>query len=104
MKHDFNERRDRRINYAKTKAAKNEKESDQLYNSAAEMASGIPMGQPILIGHHGEKLDRRYREKIQDTKGRSVKKQKKAVYYTDKAEAIAHAYNFEIIFVFNTHD
>lgn len=89
MKHDFNERRGNRINYAKSQAAKNEKESDRLYSSATDMASVIPMGQPILIGHHSEKRDRRYREKIHDTMGRSVEKQKKAAYYADKAESIA---------------
>lgn len=76
MKHDFNERKENRINYAKVQAAKNEKESDRLYSSATDMASVIPMGQPILIGHHSEKRDRRYREKIHDTMGRSVDKQK----------------------------
>lgn len=89
MKHDFNERRDRRLAYAKSQVVKNEQESDQLYNAAKDMASVIPMGQPILIGHHSEKRDRRYREKIHDTMGRSVDKQKKAAYYADKAETIA---------------
>ncbi|MBB6239940.1 hypothetical protein HDC90_004602 [Pedobacter sp. AK013] len=89
MKHDFNERKENRINHARALGKKNEKESDQLYHSAADMASVIPMGQPILVGHHSEKRDRRYREKIHDTMGKSVEKQKKAAYYADKAETIA---------------
>ncbi|WP_293307356.1 DUF3560 domain-containing protein, partial [Pedobacter sp. UBA5917] len=89
MKHDFNERRENRINLARTLGKKNEKESDQLYNSASDMASVIPMGQPILVGHHSEKRDRKYREKIHDTMGKSVEKQKRAAYYAEKAETIA---------------
>lgn len=89
MKHDFNERKENRINHARVQAAKNEKESDQLYHSATDMASVISMGQPILVGHHSEKRDRRYREKIHDTMRKSVEKQKKASYYARKAETIA---------------
>ena len=82
MKHNFNERRENRINFAKSQAAKNEQESERLYTSASEMASVIPMGQPILVGHHSEKTERRYREKIHNTMGRSVERQNKAAYYT----------------------
>lgn len=89
MKHDFNERKENRINYARAQAAKNEKESDQLYNAATDMDSVIPMGQPILIGHHSERSDRRYREKIHHTMGHSVDRQKKANYYAERAETIA---------------
>lgn len=92
MKHDFNERKENRINYARALGKKNEKESNQLYNAATDMASVIPMGQPILVGHHSEKRDRRYREKIHHTMRRSVDKQKKANYYAERAETIASNY------------
>lgn len=51
------------------------------------MASVIPMRQPILVGHHSEGRNRRYREKIWNTTGKSVKAQGKAGYYADKAES-----------------
>jgi len=89
MKHNFEERKQNRIDYAKDQAAKNKKESDRLYNNAKEMASAIPMGQPILVGHHSEKADRRYREKIHSTYGKAFEKMDKAGYYEDKAETIA---------------
>ncbi|WP_461791676.1 DUF3560 domain-containing protein [Pedobacter sp.] len=63
MKHDFEERRQKRIDSARKRAQKNGQEADSLYGSAMEMARQIPMGQPILVGHHSEKADRRYREK-----------------------------------------
>jgi hypothetical protein len=88
MKNNYEERRQNRIDYANDQADKNNKLSDQLYNRAKEMGAVIPMGQPILMGHHSEKRDRNYREKIHNTFGKSVKAWEKAKYYADKAEAI----------------
>lgn len=88
MKHDFEERKQKRIENAKRLAIKNENEAKDLYNSASEMASIIPMGQPILIGHHSERRDRNYRDKIHNTFGKSFEKSEKAVHYKDKAERI----------------
>ncbi|WZN40705.1 DUF3560 domain-containing protein [Chitinophaga pollutisoli] len=55
MKHDYQERKQNRITRALELARKKEQESDQLYDHANKMASVIPMGQPILVGHHSEK-------------------------------------------------
>jgi hypothetical protein len=88
MKHDFHQRKQNRIVHAENQALKNEAESDQLYLRTKEMASVIPMGQPILVGHHSEKRDRNYRAKIDNTMGRSVAAGKKAEYYTEKAQSI----------------
>jgi hypothetical protein len=52
------------------------------------MASAIPMGQPILVGHHSEKRDRNYRQKIHDKMGKSLQEQEKAEHYEQKAETI----------------
>ena len=90
MKHDFEERRQKRIDNAKRRAIKNEQEADSLYKSAHDMASFIPFGQPILVGHHSEKRDRNYREKIHNKFGKSFEKREKAEYYADKAESIAN--------------
>ncbi|MBB6271835.1 putative DNA binding CopG/RHH family protein [Pedobacter cryoconitis] len=88
MKHDFNERKERRISNAENRAAKNEHLSDELYNRAKQMASAIPFGQPILVGHHSERSDRRYRDKIHNTYGKAFEAIDKAKYYEDKAETI----------------
>ncbi len=88
MKHNFEERRNNRINYAHQKAAKSKAEADRLYNASNDMASVIPPGQPILIGHHSEKGDRRYRERMRNLFGQSVAQRDKADYYTEKAETI----------------
>ncbi|MBT2561327.1 DUF3560 domain-containing protein [Pedobacter sp. ISL-68] len=88
MRHDFEERKQNRIENARNQAAKNKKQSNELYNNANKMAAAIPFGQPILVGHHSEKADRSYRNKIHNTYGKAFEKMDKAGYYEDKAEAI----------------
>jgi len=88
MKHDFHQRKQNRIAHAENQALKNEAESDQLYLKSKEMASVIPTGQPILVGHHSEKRDRSYRDKIHYAMGKSVVASNKAAYYAHKAEKI----------------
>lgn len=91
MKDNFHERRQNRIDYAREKAAKKQQESEQLYKNAQQMASFIPFGQPILVGHHSEKRDRNYRAKIHRTFGKSFETQEKAEYYIDKATTIENS-------------
>lgn len=88
MKHNYEERKANRIEHAKQQATKNKELSDQLYNNAKKMGSVIPMGQPILIGHHSEKADRRYRDKIHNTFGKSFEAADKATYYEEKVQTI----------------
>ncbi len=88
MKHDFQQRREKRISNAQNRAIKNRAEAESLYSKAREMASFIPFGQPILVGHHSEKRDRNYRNKIHNTFGKSFEKMDKAAYYESKADSI----------------
>ncbi|MEC5144926.1 DUF3560 domain-containing protein [Chitinophaga sp. 212800010-3] len=88
MKHNYEERKQNRIDHANDQVAKLQKESDRLHNQAKKMASVIPMGQPILVGHHSEKKDRNYREKIHDTYGKAFAASNKAEYYENKAATI----------------
>jgi hypothetical protein len=90
MKHDFEQRREKRISNAQNRAIKNKAEAENLYNKAKEMAGFIPFGQPILAGHHSEKRDRNYRDRIHNTFGKSFEKMDKSAYYEDKAESIAN--------------
>ncbi|WP_222165943.1 DUF3560 domain-containing protein [Edaphocola aurantiacus] len=83
------ERAANRAERSEKRAEQATKRSNELYERASEMGKAIPMGQPILIGHHSEHRDRRYRERIHNTMGRSVEEEKKAQYYKDKAETAA---------------
>jgi len=81
MKHNFEERKQNRIEYVKDQLAKNETQSESLFNQAQQMASVIPLGQPILVGHHSESRDRNYRGKIDNTFTKSVVAGNKAEYF-----------------------
>jgi Domain of unknown function (DUF3560) len=84
----FESRRDRRLDNAHRQGLKNRKLSKLLYERSTTMARCIPMGQPILIGHHSEKRDRRFRRRMWDVMGKSVAASDKAEYYEQKAAAI----------------
>jgi hypothetical protein len=60
-----------RIERMRVRAARLKAHGERRVERAKEMASVIPMGQPILIGHHSEKRDRNYRGRIDSnfTKG-----------------------------------
>ncbi|WP_379090693.1 DUF3560 domain-containing protein [Pedobacter sp. UC225_65] len=88
MKHDFEQRRQKRVENAENRAAKNAGKSDRLWQKANRMADVIPMGQPILVGHHSEKSDRKYRGKIDSMRRKSIEAMEKAAYYERKAESI----------------
>ncbi len=51
----------------KRKAERLRAEATALHKKAHEMAAVIPLGQPIIVGHHSEGRDRRYRERISGT-------------------------------------
>lgn len=91
MKHDFEERKQNRIEYAKQQAQKNKEKAIALHSEAKQMASALPFGQPILVGHHSEKRDRNYRKKIHQKFDKAFQTWDKADYYENKAQAIENS-------------
>lgn len=71
-----------------SRAVRASDKSTTLYTEAKAMAGAIPFGQPILIGHHSEKRDRNYRNKITSKFDRSFQAQNKADELAKKAETI----------------
>ncbi|MCR2829063.1 DUF3560 domain-containing protein [Acidithiobacillus ferrooxidans] len=55
---------------------------------ARRMADAIPFGQPILVGHHSEGRDRRYRARIHQNFGKGFDLLKKAEYYERRAKGV----------------
>lgn len=68
---DFEERKQARIERLRERAEKARAEGNARLNGARRIGDMIPMGQPILVGHHSEKRHRRDIAKIQTgyTKG-----------------------------------
>jgi hypothetical protein len=70
------------------RAAQAQADSNAAHSKAHNMASAIPFGQPILVGHHSERRDRNYRSKIHSTFGKAFELQGKAEYYAQKADSV----------------
>lgn len=69
-----------------------ERDAASAESAAAAIADGIPLGQPILIGHHSQRRAERDAEKIQSATRRAVKNWETAAYWLQRAEgAIAAA-------------
>ena len=69
------------------RAENKRKEAEAVTGQAMKMASIIPMGEPIHIGHHSERRDRNYREKI----GNKMRKGAELSDYADELERRAKA-------------
>lgn len=69
-------------------AEKAERESASNWNQAHDMASVIPFGQPILVGHYSEKSDRAYRNRIENKHRKGYELHQKAESLRERAESI----------------
>ena len=84
----YEEKVEARKEYYEKKAAAARADSSARWDESRKMASRIPFGQPILVGHHSERADRAYRDRIFKTGEKAYEAGKKADYYEEKAEAI----------------
>jgi hypothetical protein len=83
---DYEERKENRISRYTDRAKKDSGEADAFFGKAHDMAAAIPLGQPILVGHHSEGRDRSYRERIETTQRKSFETAERASYYADKTD------------------
>jgi hypothetical protein len=83
---DFAERREARVERYKNAATKASEDSLSAANTAYSIVERIPLGQPILVGHHSEKRARADAARIDNAMRRRVDSNDKAAYYADKAQ------------------
>jgi hypothetical protein len=69
-------------------AEKAQARSTTAQSKANSIGSMIPMGQPILVGHHSESRHRKDIKKIDKAMEQSLNETKKAAYFQQKAIAI----------------
>jgi hypothetical protein len=79
---NYAEKRAERLQNAALNA---EKKSDQYYKTSHIITDNIPMGQPILVGHHSEAGHRRLLDKSWKAMGKSVEFSDKAETYEQRA-------------------
>ena len=91
MKSNYEQKKAAKIERFIKLATKNQKESDIRYQAAKHIGSFIPMGQPILVGHHSEGRHRSDLKKIDNNMRKSIEADKKADYYANKAENLENS-------------
>ena len=69
-------------------AIKNAERSKSSYESSNKLSQMIPLGQPILVGHHSEGRHRRHIKKIHRLMDKSFEEKEKSEYYEGRAENI----------------
>jgi hypothetical protein len=74
-----------------TRAQRLRAAAEQLNRRAGEQAAMIPMGQPILIGHHSEKRDRNFRKRISCAFEKAAELERLAQATAARAEGVGQA-------------
>lgn len=86
------ERAEERAERFEDYSAKREQDAERAHAAVSAIADNIPLGQPILVGHHSERHARRDAEKIENGMRRAVNAWKTAKYWEQRAAgALAHA-------------
>jgi len=85
----YEEKKQRKIDRFNELAEKNKAKSEALYKSSKQISDFIPMGQPILVGHHSEGRHRRDLNRIDSKMRQSIEADNKAAYYEQRAASTA---------------
>ena len=72
-------------------AASAERKATAAFNHSQNLVSGIPAGQPILVGHHSEGRHRRTLDRSWNALGKSVEMSKLAEHHEQKARGLEAA-------------
>lgn len=84
---DYAERKAARIDRMRAKAAKLASESDATFGRARSVMGMIPLGQPILVGHHSEGKHRRDIGRIDSLMGKASRAHQEAQDLAARADA-----------------
>ena len=71
------------------------KEADAAYNAVGKIVENIPLGQPILVGHHSEARARKDVKRIQNGMDKAVKMWKQSEYWADRAAGAVRAAKYK---------
>jgi len=88
---EYEARQERRRERYEEIAAKNEAASRAAFERSRAATAGIPMGQPILVGHHSEKRHRAALARSDNAMRANIEAADKAAYYRGKADGVGRA-------------
>ena len=84
---EYDSEKENKIQRMEDRAAKAKEASQSAYERSRSATAGIPMGQPILVGHHSEGKHRAALKRSDAAMRKSIEEAKKAEHYQDRAEA-----------------
>lgn len=87
----YRDRREAKADRLREWADKREAKADAARERVDEIAGMIPMGQPILVGHHSEGRARRDADRIHDGMRQSIDHADKAAEFRRRADSIERA-------------
>jgi phospholipid N-methyltransferase len=70
-------------------------DAESARKAVSAIADGIPMGQPILVGHHSERRARKDAERIENGMRRAVKMWEQSQYWQDRARGAIRAAKYK---------
>lgn len=74
---------------------KRAREASQAADHAEQLASAIPMGQPILVGHHSERKARRDQQKIESSMKKAISLFETSTYWESRAQRVIKAAKYK---------
>lgn len=92
----YRERREARLAKRLEWAAKRQAKSEAAFTAASKLADSIPMGQPILVGHHSEAHARRDADRIDANMRKGCDSADMAKQHSVAADTIEHELNRSI--------
>lgn len=85
MSSDYEQRKADRIARYRERAERAQAESEAAQKAAGRIMDNIPMGQPVLVGHHSEKRHRADLNRVDNAFRRMSEAEKKARYWRGRA-------------------
>jgi len=85
---NYEEKKQAKIEYAKNKSSQLRASSDEFFSKGFCERTGIPLGQPILIGHHSERRHRNAIKRYDNQVRKNIENAEKAEYYQKRAERL----------------
>lgn len=84
----YQEKIQAKIEYAKERSSKLKKSTERFFSKGFCETTGIPMGQPILVGHHSEQRHRKTIKRYENAMRKNIADAEKAQYYEEKAKRL----------------
>lgn len=84
----YEQKQEERRERLRLRAEQAERRSEGSFSRFHSLTDGIPLGQPILVGHHSEKRHRRTLQRADGAIRKGVEEQKKAQHLREKANSV----------------